>query len=82
MKQFHYGTQKTCSSGIDVWVDGGVIDKVEFQGGCQGNLRSIDSLLRGMSVDEAISRLEGIQCGSRGTSCGDQLAKALKANKD
>jgi uncharacterized protein (TIGR03905 family) len=77
MNTFHYGTQKTCATGIDITVVGGVIHDVKFTGGCQGNLRAVSTLVRGMDIDEAVSKLSGIQCGSRGTSCADQLAKAL-----
>lgn len=74
-----YQTQGTCSSAIDVEVDQGVIKSVAFTGGCHGNLQGISRLVEGMKVEDAISRLKGIKCGFKSTSCPDQLAQALKA---
>ena len=78
---FEYKTQGTCSQRIffDI-VDGKVIN-VQFQGGCNGNLKGLSSLVEGMDVDEVIARLEGTTCGMKATSCPDQLAKALKEAK-
>lgn len=73
----NYKTSGTCSSMIDVEVDGDVISSVSFTGGCNGNLKGISSLVRGMKIDDAIERLQGIKCGFKNTSCPDQLAKAL-----
>ena len=67
-----------CSQLIRVDVDGSVIKNVEFVGGCNGNTQGIASLVVGMDVHDAISRMEGITCGFKPTSCPDQLAKALK----
>ncbi|MCI9217537.1 TIGR03905 family TSCPD domain-containing protein [Lachnospiraceae bacterium 42-17] len=67
-----------CSRAIHVELDGDTIKNVEFVGGCNGNTQGIASLVRGMRVDDAISRMEGITCGQRSTSCPDQLAKALR----
>ena len=67
-----------CSKLIRVDVENDVGENVEFVGGCNGNLKGICSLVRGMKVDEAISRLQGITCGYKSTSCPDQLAYALK----
>ncbi len=67
-----------CSQLIRVDVDGDIIKKVEFVGGCAGNTQGISSLVVGMNVHDAISRMEGITCGFKPTSCPDQLAKALK----
>jgi len=67
-----------CSSQIDIVVDGDVIRQVHFTGGCNGNLQGICSLVSGMKVKDAIGRLDGINCSGRGTSCPDQLARALK----
>ncbi|MEZ3433521.1 MAG: TIGR03905 family TSCPD domain-containing protein [Lachnospiraceae bacterium] len=67
-----------CSRAIHVELDGDTIKNVEFVGGCNGNTQGIASLVRGMKVDDAISRMEGITCGYKSTSCPDQLAKALK----
>lgn len=74
-----YPTKGVCSRAIKLELDGDIIKKVEFDGGCNGNTKGISSLVQGMSVDEAISRMEGITCGGKSTSCPDQLAQALKA---
>ena len=73
-----YQTKGTCSTSIDVEVEDGIIKFVQFYGGCNGNLQGISRLIEGMDVNEAISRIEGIRCGFKSTSCPDQLAKALK----
>ncbi|MGM9632556.1 MAG: TIGR03905 family TSCPD domain-containing protein [Eubacteriales bacterium] len=78
-----YTTHGTCSRQIDIEVnDNNVIEKVQFTGGCSGNTQGVSALVAGMDIDEAISRLEGIKCGPRPTSCPDQLARALKEFKD
>lgn len=74
-----YKTQGTCSSLIEVEVENGIVTDIHFTGGCNGNLQGISSLVKGMAVDEVIARLEGICCGSRPTSCPDQLCKALRS---
>ncbi|MDM8146214.1 TIGR03905 family TSCPD domain-containing protein [Bacteroides eggerthii] len=74
-----FKTKGTCSSLIEVQTAQGIIEEVRFQGGCNGNLKGICSLVKGMPVEEVIQRLEGIRCGARPTSCPDQLAQALKA---
>lgn len=73
-----YSTRGTCSLKIKFEVDNNIIKYVEFVGGCSGNTQGISRLVEGMDVNEAISRLEGIRCGARSTSCPDQLANALK----
>ncbi len=73
-----YVTRGTCATAINVEVENGIILSVEFVGGCHGNTQGVAALVKGMDVEEAISRLEGIDCRGRGTSCPDQLAKALK----
>jgi len=73
-----YTPQGTCSTGIEIVVEDEIIKKVNFAGGCPGNLLAMSKLVTGMNVHEAIERLEGIRCGSKKTSCADQLAKALK----
>lgn len=77
-----YKTSGTCSTAIDVEVEGNTIKTVAFTGGCNGNLKGICSLVKGMNVDDAISKLEGIKCGFKNTSCPDQLAHALKQIKE
>lgn len=73
-----YKTKGTCSTMIDVELKDGVIDSVKFTGGCNGNLQGISALVKGMKPEEAISRLKGIRCGFKPTSCPDQLAHALE----
>lgn len=74
-----YRTQGVCSSEIDIEIKDGVIDSVRFTGGCSGNLQGISALVKGMTPEEAISRLKGIRCGFKSTSCPDQLARALES---
>ena len=73
-----YKTKGTCSTSIDVELKDGVIDSVKFTGGCNGNLQGISALVKGMKPEEAITRLKGIRCGFKPTSCPDQLAHALE----
>ena len=73
-----YRPKGVCSQLMEVDVEDGVILKVEVVGGCSGNLQGISKLLVGMSAEEAISRLQGIRCGFKNTSCPDQLSIALK----
>ena len=73
-----YITKGTCSSAIRLEVEDGIIESVEFVGGCHGNTQGVAALVKGMAVTDAIAKLEGIDCRGRGTSCPDQLAKALK----
>lgn len=70
--------QGVCSQRIDFDIVDGKITGVHFLGGCNGNAQGISRLVEGMEVSEAISRLDGIHCGFKNTSCPDQLAKALK----
>lgn len=76
-----YRTFGTCSRAINFEVENGIIQSVEFVGGCDGNTKGLSRLLEGMRVDDAIEKLDGIDCGGKGTSCPDQLARALKAYK-
>lgn len=69
---------QVCSRQIDIETDGEVIRQVRYTGGCSGNTQGVAALVAGMKIDEAIVRLEGIDCNGRGTSCPDQLARALK----
>ncbi len=77
MEKFHINPKNVCSIGIDVYHENGIIKKVEFERGCRGNTQGVAALLVGMSLEEAVERLEGIQCRN-GTSCPDQLAKGIK----
>ncbi|MCD8331054.1 MAG: TIGR03905 family TSCPD domain-containing protein [Oscillospiraceae bacterium] len=73
-----YTPKGVCSRKMIVEAENGVITDVQVVGGCNGNLQGISSLLKGMEVDQAIGRLEGIRCGGKPTSCPDQIACALK----
>ncbi|MBQ4058164.1 MAG: TIGR03905 family TSCPD domain-containing protein [Lachnospiraceae bacterium] len=73
-----YKTKGVCSQKIDFEIVDNKVTNVQFLGGCNGNTQGVAKLVEGMDANEAISRLEGIQCGFRGTSCPDQLAQALK----
>ena len=73
-----YQTKGTCSTFIDIELKDGVIESVAFTGGCHGNLQGISALVKGMKPEEAISKLKGIRCGFKSTSCPDQLACALE----
>lgn len=77
-----YKTSGVCSTEIHIDVKDDKIEDVNFVRGCAGNLLGISSLVKGMKVTDAIDKLQGIQCGSKGTSCPDQLAKALLAMKN
>lgn len=76
-----FKTKGVCSRSIEFELDGDVVKYVKFNGGCSGNTQGIASLVQGMNVDEVIRRLKGTDCGGRGTSCPDQLAKALEEAK-
>lgn len=73
-----YTPRGVCSRRFTIDVEDGVIRDIRAEGGCHGNLQGISALLKGMKVEEAISRMEGIRCGMKPTSCPDQIAKALK----
>ena len=75
---YTYMTKGTCSRSVDVELEGNIIKSVSFLGGCHGNLQGISKLVEGMSVEEATKRLRGICCGSKTTSCPDQLTIALE----
>lgn len=73
-----YKTKGTCSTQIDFDIENNKIYNVKYTGGCNGNLKAIASLVEGQEIEEVIERLNGITCGFKKTSCGDQLAKALE----
>ena len=75
---YKYKTKGTCSTEIDFEIEDNKIKNISFKGGCNGNLQGISSLVIGMNVNDVIEKLEGTNCNGRGTSCPDQLAKALK----
>lgn len=74
-----YKTRGVCSSEIHFEIESGIIENVQFIGGCAGNTQGVAALIKGMTPQEAIKRLKGIDCKGRGTSCPDQLALALEA---
>ena len=76
--EFTYRPRGVCSQLMEIEVEGDKIKHVKVTGGCSGNLQGISRLVEGMEIKEAISRMEGIRCGFKPTSCPDQLAKALK----
>ena len=77
--EYSYKTRGTCSREIAFEIEDGKVKNVQFFGGCNGNLKGIGALVEGMDVEEVIRRVEGIRCGTKVTSCPDQLAQALKA---
>ena len=83
---YTYKTNGTCSSMIDFDIVDGKLHNITYTGGCNGNLKAIGSILEGADAKFAVERLSGIRCGFKDTSCGDQLARAIReasaANKD
>ncbi len=77
--RYAFTPRGVCSARIEFDLDNGIIKNVEFTRGCNGNTQGVGALCEGMRADEVVKRLEGINCGGRGTSCPDQLAKAVKA---
>lgn len=77
-----YRTSGTCSQLIEIETDGDVVKSVNFVGGCNGNLQGISALVKGMKIDDVISKVKGIKCGMKSTSCPDQLARALEQIKN
>ena len=80
--KYTYIPHGVCSRMIELEIEDDVIKDCKFIGGCNGNLQGISKLVTGMEIDDAVDKLEGIDCAGRGTSCPDQLAKALKAARD
>ena len=78
MARFTYRPQGVCSSVIDFEVEDGIVKNVQFTRGCNGNTQGISKLVEGMEAKEVIKRLKGTDCSGRGTSCPDQLARALE----
>ncbi|MDR0434552.1 MAG: TIGR03905 family TSCPD domain-containing protein [Gracilibacteraceae bacterium] len=77
--RYSYKTRGTCSKEISFDLDGQVVRDVRFTGGCDGNLQALTVLTEGMTVEQIEAKLRGIDCDGRGTSCPDQLARALRA---
>ena len=78
MSKYRFTPRGVCSRGIDIELENGIIQNIEFHGGCAGNTQGVASLCKGMRAEEAIERLSGIRCGFKSTSCPDQLAIALR----
>ena len=78
-KNIEFKTQGTCARQINIQITDGVIDSVQFIGGCNGNTKGIAQLVQGMKATDVIERVKGTKCGFKTTSCPDQLAKALEA---
>ena len=76
--KYTYKTKGTCSTLIELELEGYVVHNVKFTGGCNGNLQAIPRLVEGLTVEEVESKIKGISCNGRGTSCGDQLARACR----
>jgi uncharacterized protein (TIGR03905 family) len=77
-KMFEYKTSGTCASRIFFDIDEGKVKSIQFEGGCNGNLKAISKLCEGMPAENVIETLRGIACGSKQTSCGDQLSRAVE----
>lgn len=76
--RYTYNTRGTCSVSVSFDLEDGIVKNVEFVRGCMGNTQGVSKLAEGMRAEDIINKLEGIDCGGRGTSCPDQLAKAIK----
>lgn len=73
-----FTTKGTCARAINFEIEGDIVKHVEFVGGCSGNTQGVSRLVEGMNIHDAISKIEGIKCGPKSTSCPDQLATAFK----
>ena len=82
MAKYTYEPKGVCSVQIDFEIEEGIVKNVQFTRGCNGNTQGIGALVEGMQVDEVIKRLKGTNCNGRGTSCPDQLARALELSKE
>ncbi len=79
--EYRYKTSGVCSQEIIIEIEKDIIKKVTIIGGCAGNTKGVSRLVEGMKVDDVINKLKGIPCGLKGTSCPDQLARALEELK-
>lgn len=77
-----YTPRGVCSMEMNIDIEGDIIKSVQIVGGCAGNTKGVSVLVEGMKIDDAINKLKGIDCRGRGTSCPDQLAKALEEIKE
>ena len=82
MMRYNYPTEMTCSQLISFDLDDNVVSNIEFLGGCNGNLKAISKLVNGWTVEKIEEYLKGNLCGSRPTSCADQLARAVRKAYD
>ena len=80
--EFKYKPKGVCSYEMIIEIEGDTIKRVTINGGCAGNTVGVSKLVEGMKIEEAIKRLKGIPCGNKGTSCPDQIAKALQEYKE
>lgn len=78
MGRYSYTPKGVCSRAIEFELDNGIVKNIHFTGGCNGNTQGICRLADGMKADELITRLRGVDCNGRGTSCPDQLANAIE----
>lgn len=74
---YSYKPKGVCPVNIEFDIEDGIIHNVKYTGGCNGNLQAVSRLVEGLPAEDVVSKLEGISCGFKGTSCGDQLAKAI-----
>lgn len=81
MEEYSYEPQGVCSTKMVIQLEGDVVKKVQITDGCAGNTVGVSKLVEGMKIEDVIKKLKGIPCRSRGTSCPDQLAKALEKIK-
>ena len=79
--KYTYETHGTCSRKIEFEIENGIVKNGRFTGGCNGNLKAVSALVEGQPKEKVIKLLKGINCGTKGTSCGDQLARALEGVK-
>ena len=79
---YTYKTKGTCSTQIDLELEGNIVHNVKFTGGCNGNLKAISKILNGQTVEFIVDKLSGNTCGFKNTSCADQLACAVKSAYD
>ena len=82
MENYTYQPKGVCATEIQFGIEDGKLHNVRFTRGCNGNLQGITQLVRGQKIDDVIGRLDGIRCGTKGTSCPDQLCRALEQLKN
>lgn len=80
--KYDFLPEGVCSSKLEFELDGNIVKNVRFEGGCNGNLKAVSALVEGLTVDQVKEKLMGITCGFKGTSCTDQLARAVSAAAD